>query len=310
MNTSNKLVSVIIPTYKRSDSLCATIDSVLKQTYSNVEIIVVDDNGRGTECQLQTEERLEEYISSGKIQYITHEVNKNGSAARNTGFKVSKGSYINFMDDDDKMKPNFLESEVTRLKATDDKVGACYCNSIIKYIERGKTIFVQSDLKAEGNLCFKYLTGKYLFNTSAIVFKRSAIEQLNGFDESFRRHQDYELMTRFFCDYKICCAGEDALISYDLTEVRTYTHNAEKDFELKKKFLTELKSYLNKLGIYKEIAHYFWFTTMQTAVLSNQFSYIFKAGQKSLSYGCFTLTEIILISKLIIKHCIRRVYNH
>ena len=95
------LVSVIIPTYKRSKSLNRAIDSVLSQTYPNIEIIVVDDNGKGSKYQLETEKSLEKYIKTDKIKYIIHDVNRNGSAARNTGFKHSRGEYINFLDDDD-----------------------------------------------------------------------------------------------------------------------------------------------------------------------------------------------------------------
>ena len=97
------LVSVIIPTYKRSDFLCTTIDSVLAQTYPNIEIIVVDDNGLGTTFQQATEKRLLPYIRMKQINYICHEVNKNGSAARNTGFRASHCEYINFLDDDDEL---------------------------------------------------------------------------------------------------------------------------------------------------------------------------------------------------------------
>ena len=79
----NPLVSVVIPTYKRSETLTRAIDSVLEQTYPSIEIIVVDDNGEGTEMQLETEKALENYIISGEIVYIKHEVNRNGSAARN-----------------------------------------------------------------------------------------------------------------------------------------------------------------------------------------------------------------------------------
>ena len=95
------LVSVIIPTYKRSKSLNRAIDSVLSQTYPNIEIIVVDDNGKGSKYQIETEKSLENYIKTDKIKYITHDVNRNGSAARNTGFKHSMGEYINFLDDGD-----------------------------------------------------------------------------------------------------------------------------------------------------------------------------------------------------------------
>ncbi len=78
------LVSVIIPTYQRPENLIRAIESVLTQTYKTIEIIVVDDNGKGTEWQLTTEKLLKDYVVEGKIQYICHKESLNGSAARNT----------------------------------------------------------------------------------------------------------------------------------------------------------------------------------------------------------------------------------
>lgn len=102
---NRSLVSVIIPTYKRATTLLDAIRSVLNQTYKNIEIVIVDDNGKGTYEQLETERLLKQYIENQQIIYIVHEYNKNGSAARNTGLMASHGAYINFLDDDDKMYP-------------------------------------------------------------------------------------------------------------------------------------------------------------------------------------------------------------
>ena len=92
------LVSVVIPTYKRPENLLRAIESVKTQTYPHIEIIVVDDNGMGTEWQQFTQCVLHELIEDNTILYIVHEVNKNGSAARNTGFAESKGEFVNFLE--------------------------------------------------------------------------------------------------------------------------------------------------------------------------------------------------------------------
>ena len=109
MLEQNPIVSVIITTFARPDNLIRAIKSVLNQTYKPIEIIVVDDNGKGTPSQQETEKILREYICSGAIQYITHDMNKNGSAARNTGFRASMGEYVNFLDDDDEFAPTKIE---------------------------------------------------------------------------------------------------------------------------------------------------------------------------------------------------------
>ena len=230
------LVSVIIPTYSRPDNIVRAINSVLAQTYKNIEIIVVDDNGEGTPHQIETEKVLREYIDNDKITYIKHEVNKNGSAARNTGFRLSCGEYINFLDDDDVFAPTKIEKQVARLEK-DEKFDACYCNSLIQGRHRK---IITHNLK-EGDLTLEVLTGKNNFNTSTILFKRKALFNIGGWDESFRRHQDWELMIRFFRKHKICIAEPKKQL---LTKFDTYNivyKNPFKSVEYREHFLTKME---------------------------------------------------------------------
>ena len=84
------LVSVVIPTYSRPIFLKRCIESVFNQTYKNIEIIVVDDNDPDSEERLLTKQVMEEFSCCSNVVYILHDRNKNGSAARNTGWRHSK----------------------------------------------------------------------------------------------------------------------------------------------------------------------------------------------------------------------------
>lgn len=243
----NNLVSVIIPTYKRPDNLTRAIESILNQTYNPIEIIVVDDNGKNTEWQLFTEKKLENYISSGKISYIIHEVNKNGSAARNTGMKNSHGNYINFLDDDDEFLPDKIEKQLNLLKKYPKEFGGCICNTHIKGQHR--TFDTQNE--KEGNLIQEVLTGKMTFNTSTVLFRREAIEKIKGFDETFKRHQDWELYIRFFRLYKMCLVKDYLLIKYSTPNI--ITNNPSKSIEYKEKFLNTFKDDIEKMPLHKKI---------------------------------------------------------
>lgn len=174
------LVSVIIPTYKRSVCLLQTIESVLSQTYPSIEIIIVDDNGLGNKFQVETQKKLQKYIDERKIIYIPHEVNKNGAAARNTGFRASKGEYINFLDDDDVLMPEKIEKQVNFLEKQPVNVGATYCNSRLTFRTRftGRVKTIETSYAAEGNLIKEYLKNEMHFNTSSLLFRRSVIEEL------------------------------------------------------------------------------------------------------------------------------------
>lgn len=299
MKMENTLVSVIIPTYKRSDCICNTIDSVLNQTYSNIEIIVVDDNGRGSVEQQETESLLSEYIKTNKIVYVVHDVNKNGSAARNTGFRISSGEFINFLDDDDVFHPKKIEKQLDLLRKADAKYGAIYCNSKIKRIQNftGKQVVYETRFSKEGDLCKEYLLDEVRFNTSTILFRRSVIEELNGFDESFVRHQDYELMVRFFMNNLILCSGLDFLSEYDTTQIRTYNHNPRKDFAVKEKFLSTFHDFFEKKGILLDVEHHFWCDCMLNCLYVADYRLFKDAFFKSFRARGFSVREIIRVFK-------------
>ena len=203
------LVSVIITTYSRPDNLKRAINSVLNQTYSNIEIIVVDDNGLNTINQRLSQKIVGEFQSSHSIVYIAHEVNRNGSAARNTGFLKSKGRYISFLDDDDEFCESKIEDQICILDNTDESIGACYCNML--FVGRNNTL-IQTHNTKEGNLTEDVLLDRVRFNTSTILFKRESLIAVHGWDESFKRQQDLELMIRFFRLFNIKLAGKKPLV--------------------------------------------------------------------------------------------------
>lgn len=122
----NDLVSVVIPTYRRSEMLPRAINSVLNQTYEDIEIIVVDDNNPNTKYREATKKIMEHYKDNSKIKYIKHDVNKNGSAARNTGIKYSSGKYVCFLDDDDYFYPCKIEKQLEFL-TSNPEYKAVYC---------------------------------------------------------------------------------------------------------------------------------------------------------------------------------------
>lgn len=184
----NKLVSIIIPTYKRADMLSRAINSVLNQTYANIEVIVVDDNNPDTEYRKSTENVMQQYRDDHRVVYIQHEKNKNGAAARNTGLSISKGEFISFLDDDDSYLPQKIEKQVKYLN--EHKHNAVYCGRI----QKGKEVLG----KYSGDLSQQILSLSFSPTTPALMFRSFAIKLIGGFDESFKRHQDFELLLRYF----------------------------------------------------------------------------------------------------------------
>lgn len=205
-----KLVSIIIPTYKRAETLPRAIKSVLKQKYNNIEVIIVDDNVPGSDHRKQTEIVMENFLKKDCIIYLQHEKNKNGSAARNTGFKHSKGDYIMFLDDDDEFINNKIAAQVAKLESLDHSWGACYANYIRK---RNGKIVVYGAEKREGNLLKQELMRNLFIHAgSNLMVRREVIEEIGGFDESFNRNQDIEFMIRILVKYKLAFVKEQGLV--------------------------------------------------------------------------------------------------
>ena len=117
-------VSVVIPTYNRADFICDAIDSVLNQTHSNIEIIVVDDGSTDN-----TSAVLEKY--QDRIKIIRQE-NQGCSAARNSGIRFCSGNYVAFLDSDDKWLPQKTEEQLALLNQTGANVPCCWCNILVE----------------------------------------------------------------------------------------------------------------------------------------------------------------------------------
>ena len=237
-------VSVIIPTYKRSADICRAVDSVLAQTIDSFEVIVVDDNGIDSDDGRKTAEVMEKYNGNPFVKYIRHEVNKNGSAARNTGIIASCGEYISFLDDDDTYRPERLEFMYNKLQSMDESWGACY-TGYVKHMKSGTLQY--SAEKNEGDLFVQTLMrALYIGSGSNLFFRRSVIEDIGLFDVSFRRNQDLEYLVRVMKKYKMAYVDEVLMDVY--YDIRTVRLTREQSNEREKLFRQRFAPYLEGLS--------------------------------------------------------------
>ncbi len=237
------LVSIVIPSHKGSDSVARAIRSVLNQTYKDVEVIVVDDNGKGTSEQIKTEEAVAQFKEYSNFHYITHDVNKNGSAARNTGARASQGEYLGFLDDDDEYMPHFVQMHIDELKKLPEDYALTYC-SLDRYID-GK--YVQTFKKTgNGSLLYEVLMHKVVIGSSTLLMKKKAYEKIGGFDESFRRHQDWEFTARIAAEYKVKAIEEVGIIGHYVN--RNGPKNYETAKEYRVHYIEKMMSYIETLS--------------------------------------------------------------
>jgi glycosyltransferase involved in cell wall biosynthesis len=192
--TEQPLVSIIIPTYNRAHLIGETLDSVLAQTYTNWECIVVDDGSTDA-----TDELMAKYCAKdSRIRYY-HRPDEHlpgGNGARNYGFKKSKGEYINFLDSDDLIKPKKLVKQVNRLNGAENVV-VCLCKAEI-FKENGELIRKKTTNFKNLSFFEDYVSRSLDMGTIQPLWrKRFLSSKPILFDENLKRGQEYEFFARF-----------------------------------------------------------------------------------------------------------------
>lgn len=193
------LVSVIIPTYRRADLLVKAIDTVLNQTYKNIELLIVNDNIKGDEYSEQLYKILEQYEDE-RLQLVEQEQHINGAAARNAGIKAANGEYIAFQDDDDFWELEKIERQVKLLSSLDKSWGAVSC---LMRIYSNEKLVLSALPYRDGAILLDLLERRTSMGTGALLIRRSALDECGYFDENLKRHQDLQLFARLAEKYKI-----------------------------------------------------------------------------------------------------------
>ena len=195
-------VSVIIPTYDRADILPRAVDSVLGQTFEDLELVVVDDASMD-----ETPHVLAEY-DDDRLHYVRHSENQGGSAARNTGLEHATGEYVAFLDSDDAWRPRKLDRQVAELDRRDDDWVAVYCDAEFVTDDPHPIRTAATRLLDQvggpnppsegGEELVRYVLADELHTSagSTLLARRETVEAIDGFDESFDRFQDPEFLIR------------------------------------------------------------------------------------------------------------------
>lgn len=237
------LVSVIMPTYGDTKYLQNAINSVLAQSERDLELIVVDDNNPDSEWRKKAEEMVSQTaIRDNRVKYLKHPHNINGAAARNTGLKEAKGDYIAFIDADDEYVKNRVERCVKVLQGTPEKIGGVYTGCEFRRFGKKYNEFIAVQ---DGNHLIETLKCTFMFCSGSNIFmKREAVMAIEGFDEHFQRHQDYEFLVRFFQKYDMISIPEILLIK---NNEMPFTPNVEKLIEIKEQYLGKYKYIIDQL---------------------------------------------------------------
>lgn len=196
IDPANPVVSLIMPTYNRPDSLPEALESIAKQTFKDIEVIVVNDGG----CDVDYV--IEAAAENINIKYICHDNNKGVSAARNTGIRNAQGKYITYLDDDDMLYPPHIKILVDFLETTKYHVAYVDAYRVLQekreseYITIAKEIYYSQDFNRDYFLVASYIA------VQTIMHEKACIENVGYFDESLTTHEDLDMWIRLSHNYE------------------------------------------------------------------------------------------------------------
>ncbi|HGY56247.1 MAG TPA: glycosyltransferase [Caldithrix abyssi] len=188
-----KLVSVVMAAYNAGPYIEDAIESVLAQEYRNVELLVVNDGSTD-----DTEKRVQKYLNNSKVKYFAQQ-NLGQAKAKNKGIREAKGTYIAFLDADDKWTPDKLSQQIPCFDKS-EKIGVVFTNFAL--MAEDGTILGSTDRKFySGNLTARLLIENVVTGMSSVV-KRECFDKVGLFDESLPMGIDYDLWLRISVHYE------------------------------------------------------------------------------------------------------------
>jgi glycosyltransferase involved in cell wall biosynthesis len=281
------LISVIIPTYNRSKTIARTINSALNQTYSKIELIIVDDGSSDN-----TSEILNKY-NDPRIRLFTHEKNKGVTAAKNTGLRNIKGEWFTTFDSDDEMLPEAIETMISIPLHFDNTITAVSCNCIDtsdnEFTGKGLTKDQYLDVKTLMTKCKGDFWG---LTKTSLLMNEYFNETLSGFetvlwykiDDRAKRYYIHKALSIVHTE------GDD--------RISNSTSNFKKEIKLYSNLIYE-DYYLNKLRIYTPRK---FNNICKNGLIVTRVNYNKNIALKYFEY--LKTTDNSLINKLILKYWI------
>lgn len=284
------IITVITPTYGEPKNLKRAVDSVIDQTFTDWEMFVVDDNDPDTEARKMTEEIMKEFSYDNRIHYLKHEKNKNGSAARNTGIVHATGEYISFLDDDDVYVNTRFERCLEHLKNNDaEDIAGVYTGCIF---QRNGKLYVKKKKAVTGSFLKETLAVRFNnYSGSNLFIKRSVVNELKGFDDSFIRHQDYEFLVRLFRKYRLSGLPELLLLKDEiLRNIPNITKLEKVKYQYLQKFESDIKGLKAADQKYIYYSHWIELAHMARAQKDERFNLYLK---RATGYRMLTLRDTV-----------------
>lgn len=209
---SKNIISVIIPTYNRAHTLLNSVNSVINQTYQNIELIIVDDGS------IDNTEEVVKKIKDKRVKYVKLSKNVGACVARNIGIDLSKGEYIAFNDSDDIWHKDKLEKQIKALLK--NKVDMVYCAIHRHYSSNYDSEKIPSEelikkIRIQG--LKNVLWEKNSISTGTILCSANVAREIR-FDANLPRYQDWDFAIRACQKFKLFYQDEILIDAYEQTD--------------------------------------------------------------------------------------------
>ncbi len=216
-NTASPLVSVVIATYRRDETLKNALNTLITQSYKPIEIIVVDDNAT-KEWNIKVETIIQSYQAACCVQYIQNKVNKGSAETRNIGIRAAQGAYITFLDDDDIYLPHKIANQLNAMLKEDADFSITdlelFNEQEIRIEKRTRAYIKQKTPKA----LLQYHLLYHMTGTDTLMFKKDYLLRIGGFPH-------IDVGDEFYLMKRAIEAG--GKLSYlPVCDVKAYVHTA------------------------------------------------------------------------------------
>lgn len=212
----NPVVSVILPTYNRANALRISSASVLAQTFSDLELIIVDD---GSEEDIAS---VAESFKDARVRYIRCDENRGVASARNIGIAVAKGKYIAFQDSDDEWLISKLETQLSAIG--NDAMLLC---GVVRCFETRAHFYspLVSHVQFGEAIPFSEVVRRRMIYPQGWLLPKYMLDEVGGFDEELRVCEDYELLLRLAMRFKV--TGISDVVAISVRSLDSLTRNIE-----------------------------------------------------------------------------------
>lgn len=204
------LVSVCMPVYNAGKYVAEALDSVLGQSYRNIEVIAVNDGSRDNSADV-----LEVYRKRGVK--VIHQENRGQCAAANRAYAEARGEYIKFFDADDILSPRFIEAQVKRLAGRTDAIasakwGRFYNDDLATFRLNPEPVW--KDMRSEDWLVEAWMDARAMMQCALWLIPRQVLEKVGGWDEKLSLINDFEFFARVLCGVEDVLFCESAVLYY------------------------------------------------------------------------------------------------